>query len=185
MNKFVAIIAMIVILFGWCAHPISVEDHNHNLIQYYDKLTKIAVENGLTMAQEGKGTYDHPWVIKVAPEEEIEVYIEHDSEDGSSGLESVDISYWIPSKSSPEGFNVKLFTQIINAISGKPLSEVKCNDFLGDSSGKYIDYTGESDDKRMPLNFFEDWVVYYAEHEYNNEAGLHFWGPTWGSMIGR
>lgn len=99
----------------------------------------------------------------------------------SAGREDFSIRY---NKSLASDFNVDLFVDLVNAMSGRTLSKEFCQEFL---DAPEEDYPGEryGDEKQSyeisykvhSLNFFEDWVI--ADTVYNdNTEELSFRGLT-------
>lgn len=122
--------------------------------------------------------------LSVIKEQEINISMTNStyyaSED-PTGREDFYISY---NKSASGDFNVDLFVDLVNAMSGRTLSKEFCQEFL---DAPEEDYPGEryGDEKQSyeisykvhSLNFFEDWVI--ADTVYNdNTEELSFRGLT-------
>lgn len=93
---------------------------------------------------------------------EIQVYLSNKALlDEEKGRESFLVTYSI---SENKNFDLELFTELINSISGKTVSTKFCDDFLVNLNvnKKKSDSSDILFHKSKPLDWSEDWVISYT-----------------------
>ena len=91
------------------------------------------------------------------------------------------VSYTISDIGTDNNFDIELFVELVNSISGKTITNDFVTDFLNAPEEKYsvekYGLTGEgyAESKMYALDFFENWVIGY-HLTYNNHAELWFRG---------
>lgn len=168
---------------------LSPEQSQKNFNVYEKKLNEVASKYNLQLDDTTDSNYTDETTHKdlrifISDNEEITIHLVNSAVDSSNGSESFEINYFLNTTDSKHQFNIQLFTELSNCISGKTISEELCNDFLSSPESKYSaeDYgfeklNGEIISKMYPLNFEEDWTVFYTMEENGNEI-LTFGGLT-------
>ncbi len=101
--------------------------------------------------------------------------------ESQKGNGTFSISYTIPNISDENNFDVELFTEIANSVSGKTITADFVTEFLTAPEEKYsvekygLNGGGYAVEKMHALNFWEDWVIGY-ELTYDGYAKLWFYG---------
>ena len=115
--------------------------------------------------------------------EKSRIYVEFSTTatETQTGNGTFSISYTISDVSDDNNFDIELFTEFVNSISGKEITADFLTDFLTAPEEKYsVEKYGLSDgsyaiEKMHSLNFGEDWVIGYNS-TYDNHAELWFYG---------
>ncbi len=149
----------------------------------YDEIESIAneynLENKFEVKDETKSLNEYS--ITVNDKSKINIEFSTNATEAQKGTGTFSISYTISDVSDDNNFDVKLFTEIVNSISGKTITTDFVTDFLTAPEEKYsVEKYGLSGDgyaveKMYALNFWEDWVIGY-NLTYNNHAELWFYG---------
>lgn len=111
------------------------------------------------------------------------IYIEFSTNatETQKGMGYFSVSYTISDISNENSFDVELFTELVNSISGKTITADFVTEFLSAPEEKYsaqkygLSGDGYAVEKMHALNFCEDWVVGY-NLTYDNQAELWFSG---------
>ncbi len=184
MKKFVLLIMTLLICFlVGCTKNISLEQSQKNFIVYGDSIKEIAEKYNCEITEFNREKVLKTYV-NISDEEKIEIAISNSSENSEKGVESFYMKYEKANLTLNTSFNRELFVDLANAISGKSISIDLLDDFLDAPESKYAaeDYgfqkiNGEIIRKYYPLNFFEDWTLFYTLYEDNQEI-LEFRGLT-------
>ncbi len=121
------------------------------------------------------------YYITVNDKQRIDITFSTTATETKKGNGAFSISYTISDISDDNNFDVELFTDIVNSISGKTITTDFVTEFLTAPEEKYsvekYGLSGGSYDveKIHALNFWEDWVICY-ELTYDNHAELRFYG---------
>lgn len=143
------------------------------IIDEYNLETKVSITD--------KTKSLNKYYIVVNDESRINVEFSTNSTDTQKGNGTFSISYTISDVSDDSNFDVELFTEIVNSISGKTITTDFVTEFLTAPEEKYSvkKYGLSGDDyaisKMHALNFWEDWVIGY-ELTYDGYAELWFYG---------
>lgn len=192
MKRVIQYLIIISILFSLSActtKRISFEQSIINLKSYEDSLTLVAQKYNESLIEtfdlniEGSKLIKN-LVLKMKNGDEIQIRIINtavDYNDTSGGPEEISINYNIVKNSESE-FNIPLFVEIVNTISGRKITEKYCNDFLKApekrfSPSRYGIYKSDNEliFKYEFLNWLEEWSIGY--HFYKDySAELTFWG---------
>lgn len=115
----------------------------------------------------------------------ISIEFQSNADEKSKGKETVLIYYNIKKGNS---FDVELFVELVNGVSGRNITVEQCNNFLSDPEEKHpIEKYGFSKDencviaKYERLNFWEDWMYSYYLHKDGTQE-FDFWGLTKGGV---
>ncbi len=187
-------VCMLIVIMCGCgrAPQISGSESARNFSKYEKLIRMIANKYDLTMKEINDPNYsDEKWVNKdfelSGKDMLINVGLENTALDTEEkGEEKFLIVYSIP---DDDYFDLDLFTELVNLISGKAISKIYCDEFLSNVYlGKNVSL--DCDDLLIydskPLNFEEEWVISYTLREavypsdYPQE--LEFTGLTIGSF---
>ncbi len=136
------------------------------------------LENKVSITDKTKSL--NKYYIVVNDESRINVEFSTNATETQKGNVTFSISYTTLDVSD-DNFDVELFTEIVNSISGKTITTDFVNEFLTAPEEKYSvkKYGLSGDDyaisKMHALNFWEDWVIGY-ELTYDSYAELWFYG---------
>lgn len=111
------------------------------------------------------------------------IYIEFftNATEKQKGMGTFSVSYTISDASDDNDFDVELFTELVNSISGKTITADFVTEFLTAPEEKYsvqkygLSGDGYAVEKIHALNFWEDWLIGY-NLTYDNHAELWFSG---------
>lgn len=166
------LLCALVITAGGClrAPQIPKSDSEENFSMYEKSIRDIAKKYDLAIDELEPVLYDGYDASRVSKEfslsggKGMHIYISfsNDALDGESeGEETFYISYTLP---FAEDYDLYLFTELINAVSGETVTTSFCRDFLRgleiDLSPPRVRYT--IIDKSKPLDFGEHWVISYT-----------------------
>lgn len=121
------------------------------------------------------------YYIIVNDKQRIDITFSTNATETQKGNGTFSISYTISDVNDDNNFDVDLFTEIVNSISGKTITTDFVTEFLTAPEEKYsvekYGVNGGSYDveKMHALNFWEDWVIGY-ELIYDNHTELWFYG---------
>lgn len=189
--KKTASIVLVILLICFCGcstNVTSIEQSEKNFIEYGNKICEIAEKAGLE-AFVKKDMFSPSLCsdLQIVINENTEIWIRlmNSAYESQSGIESFSIQYRIGNNGTEAGqFDTRLFAELINAMSGKPITADFCDDFLEAPEDQYpaSDYgfeklNGEKIAKQKPLNFFEDWTIFYTLEPDGSEL-LEFGGIT-------
>ena len=175
-------------LCGCTTRQLTIKQSKENFPVYESVLKEVANDYNLELIEIEddyyKENYDeNEFLIKsfniIKDDTEIEITLRNDSINTTKGRESFYINYVTHSS-----FDVSLFVNLVNCVSGKEITEDFCKEFLEAPEEKYSaedrGFQKPSEGviaKEYPLNFFEDWVIsYYFYPESRQE--LSFGGLT-------
>lgn len=187
--QYLIIISISFSLSACTTKKISFEQSILNLKSYENSLTLVAQKYNESLIE----TFDlniegskliKDLVIKMKNGDEIQIRIINTAvyyNDTSGGPEEISINYNIV-KSTESEFNIPLFVEIVNSISGKRITEKYCVDFLEAPEKRYSPsrYGIDKSDNELIfkyefLNWLEEWSIgYYLHKDYSEE--LTFWG---------
>lgn len=178
MKKFALILIICSMVVGMCGcytKRLTEEQSKENYANYRQRLNEVAQEYGVELV----GT-----TITISSSERINILLERLEAGSDKVIESFSIEYEISDIESEDEFNVQLFVDLVNSVSGRELTVEFCEEFLMAPEDEYpaSDYgfeklNGEIIAKEYPLNFFEDWVIGYELTEDGNGI-LRFGGET-------
>ena len=175
-------------LCGCTTRQLTIEQSKENFPVYESELKEVANDYNLELIEIEDDYYkenfdENEFLIKsfniIKDDTEIEITLRNDSINTTKGRESFYINYVTHSS-----FDVSLFVNLVNCVSGKEITEDFCKEFLEAPEEKYSaedrGFQKPSEGviaKEYPLNFFEDWVIsYYFYPESRQE--LSFGGLT-------
>ena len=175
-------------LCGCTTRQLTIEQSKENFPVYESELKEVANDYNLELIEIEDDYYkenfdENEFLIKsfniIKDDTEIEITLRNDSINTTKGRESFYINYVTHSS-----FDVSLFVDLVNCVSGKEITEDFCKEFLEAPEEKYSaedrGFQKPSEGviaKEYPLNFFEDWVIsYYFYPESRQE--LSFGGLT-------
>lgn len=175
-------------LCGCTTRQLTIEQSKENFPVYESELKEVANDYNLELIEIEDDYYkenfdENEFLIKsfniIKDDTEIEITLRNDSINTTKGRESFYVNYVTHSS-----FDVSLFVNLVNCVSGKEITEDFCKEFLEAPEEKYSaedrGFQKPSEGviaKEYPLNFFEDWVIsYYFYPESRQE--LSFGGLT-------
>jgi len=121
------------------------------------------------------------YYIVINDKSRIDVEFSTNATEAQKGYGTFSISYIISDVSDYNNFDVGLFSEIVNSISGKKVTNEFVTDFLTSEEEKYpsekygISGDGYVIEKIHALNFFEEWFIGYNLNYYN-QAELWLYG---------
>ena len=193
MKRMAAILLVLcVILSGCSATKVTREYAIENCETIITSVNEIAVQYGLELRETLDERYpDHQdeyrdFYITVGDKSEIYLRMDYrGSTTSKKVLQRFHLWYTITKNDArEEAINTELFVELVNAISGKSITQEFCQEFLDAPEEKYaasrygIDKReNELIDKRQVLNFWEDWAIYYNLKTDMTEE-LSFYGLT-------
>ena len=163
---------------------VTTEQSEENFKFYKDEIISICKKYDVKITDSEEKKLLVELYLSVIKEQEIYIRIINSAYYGDEDLVGREDFYISYNKSTSSNFNVDLFVDLVNAMSGKKLFKEFCEDFL---AAPEEDYPGEryGDEKAYyeksykvhSLNLFEDWVI--ADTVYNdNTEELSFRGLT-------
>ena len=178
MKKFALIVIICSMVVGMCGcytKRLTVEQSEENFENYRQRLNEVAQEYGVELVGS---------TITISPSERIDIELERLEDEEDKVIESFSIEYEISDVESEEEFNVPLFVDLVNCVSGRELTVEFCEEFLMAPEDEYPasaygfkKANGEIVAKQYPMNFFEDWVIGYELTE-EGVGTLWFGGLT-------
>lgn len=171
-------------LCGCTTRQLTIEQSKENFPVYESVLKEVANDYNLELIEIEDDYYkenfdENEFLIKsfniIKDDTEIEITLRNDSINTTKGRESFYINYVTHSS-----FDVSLFVDLVNCVSGKEITEDFCKEFLEAPEEKYSaedrGFQKPSEGviaKEYPLNFFEDWVIsYYFYPESRQELSV-------------
>ena len=177
-------------LCGCTTRQLTIEQSKENFPVYESELKEVANDYNLELIEieddniqdlddneVAEKTFN---IIVTKDDTEIEIVLKNNALNSSTkGRESFQVNYVTHSS-----FDVSLFVNLVNCVSGKEITEDFCKEFLEAPEEKYSaedrGFQKPSEGviaKEYPLNFFEDWIIsYYFYPESRQE--LSFGGLT-------
>ena len=192
MRKVNMVIMIISLAFGLCActtKHLTIEQSKENFAIYEESLKIITEKYDLELTSEEDKNIENQdsykdFIITVSSNVEIEIRIINSAYESEKGVEGFNVNYRISNMNSEGDFNIPLFVDLVNCLSGENISVDYCNEFLSAPESKYSaekygykKLNGEIIAKQHALNFFEDWNISYILSE-DGEATLSFGGLT-------
>ena len=191
MHRFVLFPILTAFLLNLCAcsqATISKEQSEKNF-ENYSALLQAALEvYDLELKEESDTSNENEilyrdFCVFINSAAEIKIRIINSAFETDKGTESFSIDYFLYNSNAPNEFDIALFVDLANCISGKEISTTACHNFLVAPESKYAaekygykKQGGEIVAKMYPLNFAEDWVFCYFKTE--NKEQLSFGGLT-------
>lgn len=185
----IMLVSFVLSLSGCTTKYITIEQSQKNFSVYQDSLQKIADQYDLKLtAKEDKNIENQDsykdFIITVSSNSVIEIRVINSAYESKKGVESFSIQYGISEIDSVSDYNIPLFIDLVNSVSGREISADFCTEFLNAPENKYSaekygykKLNGEIIAKQLPLNFFEDWNISYILSK-DNEGILTFGGLT-------
>lgn len=149
-----------------------------------NQLKNIAQEKSLNLEEIPLKSFENQYCqkemcISVGQGSKINILLQNSGYNSSKGTESFSLEYYADSNGE---FDIELFCELANTLSKKPISAKACNEFISSSDDKYSaeKYGYKKADnmlvyKYYPLNYFEDWGLFYTEYT-QHEKVLSFGG---------
>jgi len=117
----------------------TIEQSKRNFIAFQKSIIEIADSYGLVVEEtfsqyfdEQQYTYKY-LIISIDENSKIFIYMINTSDKSSFNIESFGLTYTINNNESKNySFNIELFVKLVNVLSGKPITEELCNEFLDD-----------------------------------------------------
>ena len=163
---------------------VTTEQSEENLKFYKDEILNICQEYDVKIIDSEEKKLSLKMYLSVSADQEIDIDISNSAYYGDEdlvGREDFSIGYY---KSSSSEYNVDLFADLVNAMSGKKLFKEFCEEFLAAPEENYPcerygdkKQSDEISHKSYSLNFFEDWNIGDIVYDDNTEE-LRFTGLT-------
>lgn len=192
MRKVTMVIMIVSLAFGLCGcatKHLTIEQSKKNFAVYEKSLQEIADKYGLKLTStedkniENQDSYKD-FLITISSNVDIEIRIINSAYEAEKGVEGFNVNYKISVVDTEGDFNMPLFVDLVNCVSGKNISVDYCNEFLNAPESKYSaekygykKLNGEIIAKQHALNFFEDWNISYILSK-DGEGILSFGGLT-------
>lgn len=182
---FLGVVIMILNLTGCNSKLLSLQQSQKNFTYYENQLKLILKSYDLTMSEQStekveNGLY-RSFLIGINDTMTITVNFSSNASQDRKGREEVEIIY---KNNDKKPFNIKLFTEIVNVVSSREISENYCEKFLSDPEENHSPSRygiNKSDRQKIFkyefLNFGEDWSIGYSLYD-NETEDLTFWGLT-------
>lgn len=175
MKKVILMLTMVLFSLGLvgCTNDFSVDQSEKKLEVYRAVLQKIADEHEVVLTGIWEDLIGYrEYSISISDDEEIHIYMWcYPNTAGSFRME-----YILDNENYDNEFDVELFVDLVNGISGRTLSYEFCMDFLDAPESEYsverYGYGKDDDEiisKMEHLNFFEDWTLYYTLYDTQTE----------------
>ena len=168
---------------------LTIVQSEENFEIYQNKIQHVIDSYGLYMTEVQDPYMENPELhkklcISIDDDEKIWIYMSNSAQgDCLTGKEQFNISYIFYDSSLEDEFNIELFVDIVNCVSGKKLSKESCTYFFlsrqfavkqeGSPIPKLNEHIAE---KQWSLNFLEEWTLYFSQ--FGNEKKLMFGGLT-------
>lgn len=196
MKKTFALVVVLIaclMLSGCTVKHLSLEQSQKNFEYYETQLQELLEPYGLTITESPTDDINDPpteeqiygWYRSFLIEIDDTATITVDFSSNATWKEKGREDFYVFYRSNGENeFDVKLFTEIVNAVSGREIDEDYCAQFLSDpeeahSPSRYA--LSKSDGQKIYkyefLNFQQDWSIGYTLDEDGVEE-LRFWGLT-------
>ena len=152
---------------------------------YQNDLISVLEHYGLSLEKCETNEYDDylslSFLVTVDDEMSIDIRLHTNASHDRTGREEVEIRY---RNYGEQPFDLQLFTEVVNTVSGKEITQEYCEKFLSDPEEDHSParYGLQKDSikkvyKYEFLNFGQDWAITYSEYDDETEA-LAFWGLT-------
>lgn len=176
------LISLVLGLCGCTTKHITIEQSQKNFLTYQDSLEKVASQYNLELTETKDFNFDDldsikDFVVFINTESQIRIRMINSAFESEKGVESFSIDYTIVNTDFENDFNIQLFVDLVNCISGKTVSVDLCNEFLSAPESKYAaekygfqKLNGEKIAKEYPLNSFEDWNISYVLNKDGEET---------------
>ena len=179
------VIIVLLILNGCYAKEISLEQSKVNLMKYYTDIKNVVQSYGYIIERESKINKEifaidyniygdlscgEVFIVKINDNSYMEIRMNNSNNtekfhiEFNSELSSIDDTH--------KNINIPLFVEIVNAISGKEITEELVEEFLNDPENKYLDdwYETYLMVKSKDLYFLSDWIMsYYLDESVSSE----------------
>ena len=188
MKKAVALIIAIscLICMAGCADYKTAEQSRANFDIIENQLKDIAQKRTLNLEEIPLKPFENQYCKKemcilVGQGSKINIMLQNSGYNSSKGAESFSLEYYVDSN---DEIDIELFCELANALSKKSISVRSCSEFIASSDDKYSaeKYGYKKADnvlvyKYYPLNYFEDWGLFYTEYT-QHEKVLSFSGSV-------
>lgn len=165
----ISALLMIGLLCSCNTRTVSLEQSQKNFEVYKNNICRIAEAYGYEVTLEENGPIQNPnkeCNIILSEDLKIEVVFTNTTVevDGRTyrGKEKFSVTYYYEEN---EDLNLKLFAEVVNAISGKKITKEDCREFIEAKEEEYAaSEQGRTKTEEMliykwkPLNFMEDWI---------------------------
>ena len=191
MKKSVLLLSVLLFfaLVGCTTKKISIEQSKKNFSVYENSLHEITDKYNYEFHEtkdeniENQDVY-RDFNITIDSNSNINIRLINSVYESEEGVESFSIEYLTNNEDAESGFNLQMFVDLVNCVSGKVITLDFCDEFLSAPESKYsaedYGYKKLNDEviaKRLPLNFFEDWAITYILTK-DREHILRFGGLT-------
>ena len=164
---------------------ITWEQSEKNFQVYQNDLISVLEHYGLSLEKCETNEYDDylslSFLVTVDDEMSIDIRLHTNASHDRTGREEVEILY---RNYGEQPFDLQLFTEVVNTVSGREITQEYCEKFLSDPEEDHSParYGLQKDSikkvyKYEFLNFGQDWAITYSEYDDETEA-LAFWGLT-------
>lgn len=191
----ILVLCAILVIIGGCSRSpqIPKSDSVENFSKYEAIIRNISNKHNFAMTEMERPVYsdgyDATHVSKdlsllSSKDTRIDIFLSNDAlYNEQEGEETFLISYTIPVNKS---FDIDLYVELVNAVSGRTISTEYCEDFLNNLkvNNKESRAKKEAFSKSKPLNWESDWVISYTlrdtglSNRYLRDQELKFSGLT-------
>lgn len=192
MKKLVCLFLVVLICIGLAAcsfdnlTAVTLAETKQNFLLYNDKIEKLISKQNIKKHNMNSDNTNMSFSIQIEKNFLIYIEIENSTNNHSPGIERVTVNYRHEhvAEQKSEEFNISLFVELVNCISGKEISVQECLDFLNASENEFSPekYNLEKTKDQLVLkinylDFFQNWLLKYEQNSCNEET-LTFWGLT-------
>lgn len=130
----IMLVSFVLSLSGCTTKYITIEQSQKNFSVYQDSLQKIADQYDLKLtAKEDKNIENQDsykdFIITVSSNSVIEIRVINSAYESKKGVESFSIQYGISDIDSVSDYNIPLFIDLVNSVSGREISADFCTEF--------------------------------------------------------
>lgn len=173
-------------LLNGCSTRLLSQEQSEKNFAYYEEQLKATVEPfrlDISEVSYDRSEYGLYRTLSITPGEQAAITLKLTNNAGQNGRggETVYIEYTSHGENS---LDPRLFTEIVNTVSGREITESYCRQFLSDPEEKHspLRYDIEKEDykkiyKYEFLNWWQDWSLGYSLYDDDTEE-LTFWGLT-------
>lgn len=191
MKKVIVIVMILCMSLSGCSiQHFTIEQSASNFEVFKKSLNEIVIKYGFELLEkfdeniENQESYKDLFIV-ISDKSDISLRMVNSGDISKKGVQRFDLQYSIEKNNTPkETFNLELFVELVNAISGKMISQEFCQEFLDApeeefSPSRYsiIKSSNQKVLKQEFLNFGEDWAIGY-ELDINMTEVLSFSGLT-------
>ena len=185
------VLIIFTLLCGCTTKRITLDQSKNNFSVYKNAIQEIANQYGLELTEVFNEYIEDPnsyqfFKLRIEPDGYIDIEMYYSGTDTEKGLETFAVEYHAGSAEPEKAFDMPLFVNLSNCISGRKITTDLCEEFLNAPESKYAaekygyqKLNREKIAKKYEFNFFDNWQLYYFLTK-EDEGILIFSGLTQG-----